>query len=202
MAALKKYLIFLLLASAAISCRPHRVGPHFKKRIYKSVSLVVSNPASAASKAAAGLETRYGNFSYMATYTHYHGAYPGKAIDMDFRVYMRNYWRWRGRKWYFQNFVYLRGFSGIVGFDGDKLSMFSYPKNVYAPDHVYTGGAVGWGRKYTHNGNRIFAAIRVGARVAPFIDMTPEDKPFFRTFYATGPGSVFELNLQLGVRLF
>ncbi len=159
-----------------------------------------SNPLGGAVKAGGGVEHRLGNFSYMASYYIYNGAYPGAMSDLDLRIYQnRHYEHSIRRKWSYQNFYYLRGFYGIAAFDGDRMLLFDYPKNITWDYLLYYGGAAGIGRRYSRGA--FFITVKAGLRGTLVDEMEEQAKPLYRLFYFTGPGSVFELNFQTGLQI-
>lgn len=100
---------------------------------------------------------------------------------------------------------------GSAAFNGDKLAVYGYPKNVYWPQdvevsrlhefgEVYLGGAAGYGRRYNHG--PLFFAVRTGLRGTAIMDLEKDIKSLYRLFYVTGPGSIVELNFQFGLQLF
>lgn len=177
---------------------------------YKS-ALVFSNPLSGSTKYGGGVERRIGNFSTMLGYYRYTGAYPGEMMDYEMRLYTRKVFRHATkRKWYYQNFYYVRPFIGIAAFNSEKLEFMGYNQTQYYYEagkfygwyeKAYYGTSVGWGRRYFTK--YFFGAFRVGARAASFsIDpIEPEARQYYRLFYSTGPGSIFELNFQFGFQL-
>ncbi len=199
------YTIILLLllaqgASAQFGRFPYRTRATDNPRKY-NIAWTFSNPLSASTKYGGGVEHRWGNFSYMASsYIYKGGAYPGAMLDLDMRVYMRKRWQVGRSKWTYQEFVYWREFAGLAGFDSDKLWMAGHPKGIYREGYFYYGGSAGWGRRYSRG--PFFATMKVGLRGTKFEEMPQEDKFLYKLFYATGPGSILELNFQWGVAFF
>ncbi len=164
-----------------------------------NVALTFSNPLGSMNKYGGGVEHRWGNFAYMASYYRYIGAYYGASSDIDMRIYMRNRWIITRRKWFYQNFIYWRGFYGIAGFDGNKLAVFGYPKDVFWQEELYYGVSAGWGRRYNHG--PLFVAMKVGLRATKIYDLDPDAKSLYKLFYITGPGSIAEFNIQCGIQI-
>jgi hypothetical protein len=147
----------------------------------------------------------------MAGYYTYRGAYPGFMTDLDLRFYSRKYYRHRINNWVYQNFFYYRSFIGLAGFDSDKLTFMGYEKGVTWYEKGYVGNSIGWGRRYSKvfaedrtKGRKIglFGAIKVGARYSTFsLDpIEPEARQYYRMFYTTGPGSILEVNMSVGIQ--
>ena len=159
-----------------------------------------SNPLGAAAKVGGGVEHRLGNFSYMASYYIYNGAYPGAMTDLDLRIYQNKHYEHSiHRKWSYQNFYYLRGFYGLAAFEGDNMMFFDYPKNITWDYLLYYGGSAGVGRRYSRGA--FFLTVKAGLRGTVIDELEEQAKPLYRLFYFTGPGSIFELNFQTGFQI-
>lgn len=199
---MKKLLLLFLLIAITVETQ----AQYFSKweRAYTwpyfSTALVFSNPLSGASKYGGGVERKIGNVSYMAGYYIYNGAYPGAMADYDMKLYARRAYKHRDKNVWYRNFVYVRPFVGIAAYDSDKLSFMGVREGVTWYEKGYYGASAGWGRRYFNR--YMFMTMRLGLRAASFsIDpIEPEARQFYRQFYATGPGSVIELNFQFGIQ--
>ncbi len=194
------FLLVLLLFSGADAAAQFSKWERSYSYPYYSRAITISNPLSSASKSGGGVEYRMGNIAYMVSYYAYRGAYPGLMTDIDLRLYLRKVMKHVTRKWYYQNFLYTRSFVGIAGFDSDKLGFMGYREGVYWYEKLYTGQALGYGRRYTSS--IFFITVKAGLRATTFsLDpIEPEARQYYRLFYATGPGSIIELNIQTGIQ--
>ncbi|GAA4462272.1 hypothetical protein GCM10023093_08530 [Nemorincola caseinilytica] len=194
-------LLFLLLACASYGQFSNWIRT-YNYPIYRT-AVTFSNPLSM-NKAGGGVEHRLGNVSYMFSSYLYYSAYPGLMYDLELRKYARKHYRHRTRtKWTYQNFGYVRPLIvGIAGFDSDKLDIVGYTKNIYWYEKGYIGASAGWGRRYTRG--MFFWTIKAGARYISFAaaedPIESEAAQYYKLFYATGPGSVFELNFHFGIQ--
>ncbi len=198
----KIFTLVLLVLLTNVGFAQYPTKTKLDRPVGYSTAITWSNPLSGSTKYGGGIEHRYGNFATMASYYRYKGgAYPGAMADFDMRLYMKNRWLvGRQKRWSYQSFIYLREFAGIAAFDGSKLEPFGYPKNVSWPEEVYYGAASGYGRRY--NRGWFFVAFKAGIRYAKIVDLDEDAKHMYRVFFVTGPGSIFEFNIQYGIQLF
>ena len=189
----KLFLAFFILL---VSCNTYAYNYYGYIKPYR-VALTLSNPLSGSFKYGGGWEHRYKNFSYFPSYYLYSGAYPGAQMDLDLRLYFRKFWR-MSTGWTYQHFMYVRGVYGACSFDGTKLSMLGFDPKVETDAYGYAGGAAGIGRRYVKGS--FFITMKGGLKYVALQDMKKEDKNMFRLFYATGPGSILEFNIQLGIQ--
>jgi len=188
--------LFLALATHAQYSKWEPTNTYWGYR----TAFTFSNPLGAAAKVGGGVEHRLGNFSYMASYYIYNGAYPGAMTDLDLRKYVRkHYQHTEFRNWQYQDFVYMRGFYGLAAFDGDRMLLFDYPKNIYWDYLLYYGASAGYGRRYSNKA--FFITVKAGLRGTAIYDLEEQAKHLYRLFYFTGPGSIFELNFQTGFQI-
>lgn len=169
--------------------------------VYRT-AITLSNPLSL-NKSGGGVEHRLGNFSYMGSTYIYRGAYPGISTDLELRKYARKHYKHHRTKWTYQNFGYWRPLLvGIAAFDSDKLGMMGYPEHIYWYEKGYVGSSMGWGRRYSRG--MFFWSIKAGLRFTSFAaaadPIESEAVHLYKLFYATGPGSVFELNFHFGIQ--
>ena len=164
------------------------------------LALTLTSPLSATFKYGGGIEDRWGNFAYMFSYNKYHaGLYPGTEEDLEIRVYLRKRWINSRFNVTFQNFLYARGIWGESAYDGPNVTIFGYHDNNVLPANPYYGGSAGIGRRYSKG--VLFFTLRGGVRIMELPGLPTEYKNSYRIFYFTGPGSILEANLQLGVQI-
>ena len=189
---LRKYLFTLLIILGFFQASAQYMRPY-------RLALTLTNPLGVMNKYGGGLEYRFRNVSYMYTYYKYICAYSGTSMDLDIRVYLRKIRRVNYSKWTYQNFLYTRGILGDAAFEGPNLTVLGYSNPLSLPEHLYVGGAAGFGRRYSKG--ILFATVRAGLRGCVLPDISEEDKDYYRIFYATGPGSILELNFQFGIQI-
>lgn len=206
----KLYSVLLLLLLATGASAQFSKWERFYTTRHPRTGITIANPLSSMSKSGGGVEHRLGNFSYMAGYYTYRGAYPGLMTDLDLRFYRRKCWKHRTKPWMYQDFYYFRSFVGIAGFNSDKLTFMGYDKGITWYEKGYVGSAAGWGRRYSTIYNHgkdlsrkigLFGAIKVGGRYTSFAldPIEPEARQYYRLFYTTGPGSILEVNMSVGI---
>ncbi|MES2704562.1 MAG: hypothetical protein V4649_18120 [Bacteroidota bacterium] len=193
---MKKLFIAALLLLASGST--HAYNYYYNIKPYH-LALTLSNPLSASFKYGGGWEHRYRNFAYMLTYYKYTGAYPGTQMNMDMRIYLRKRWMNERTNVHYQHFIYTRGIFGTAGFDGPKLAIFGYDSKVELAQTLYYGVAAGVGRRYSKG--HFFVTLKGGLKYCEVADVTTAEKKLYRLFYATGPGSILEFNIQFGLQL-
>lgn len=198
----KIYLFLLLLLSSVISFGQFSNWYRTSSYPVYRTAVTFSNPFSL-NKSGGGVEHRLGNVSYMGSSYLYRGAYPGLMLDLELKKYARRHYKHKTAKWTYQNFGYVRPIIiGIAAFDGDKLGIVGYPEGIYWYEKGYLGGSAGWGRRYSRG--MFFCTMKAGVRFISFAaaadPIEPEAAHLYKLFYATGPGSVFELNFHFGIQ--
>ncbi len=196
----KKYFITCLLALISCSCfgqfswweKAYAVKPY-------KIAVTFSNPASAMLKYGGGVEYRRYRTSHYFGYSKYSGAYFGKQYDWEFRFYFRKYWEHAINHWRYQDFYYFRSIMGDMGYDGQKFAVLGQKEDKFADLQFYAGSATGFGRRY-HKG-ALFFSVKGGIRALALPGLDPEYKSLYRLFYFTGPGSIVEVNFQMGLQI-
>lgn len=207
---MRKVLLFL---SLFVCCSPGANAKYYKgrkvdmyNRRHYFMSLGAVNPLSAFQKYGGQLEFRNGNVSEVLSYTKYISAYPGTQYAFEIQKYLPTH----GRDQYY---IYLRGIYGDVLFDSRKLSVYgdnskvlvaNYDANMNPTPAVnIIGGAFGFGRRY--NFNSLFIRWNAGIRVCSLGEFTGDYdhrvKHMFRLMYVTGPASIVEFNVHIGLQL-
>jgi hypothetical protein len=154
------------------------------------VSIQITNPLSAASKIGGVFEIRYLNSSFNVGFTTYNSAYKGKQFKFEYEKYIRT---WRRNEY----FWYIKALGGDATYESDKLNFLGDKSGVTFGPAKYYGGGAGMGRRF--NFNHFCVIVNAGVKyVALPEDLTGDQRTYFRVFYATGPGSVFDLNFRLG----
>lgn len=205
---MRKILILLLVVSV---CMPGLVSAKdykgkridmYNRRHYR-VALNATNPLSAFQKYGGQLEIRHGNVSDVFSYTKYIGAYPGTQYSFEIQKYLRTHSR-------DQYYIYFRGLFGDAGFDSRKLSIYGDNSKIligtfdeglnFKSGNAYGGGAFGFGRRYNYN--VLFIRWNFGFRACGLLP-APEDKEkhMYRLMYVTGPASIIEFNLHVGLQI-
>jgi len=193
----KPLFLFLLILCFAKASAQYTTREHIRRY---HLALTATSPLSATFKYGGGLEDRWRNFAYMVSYNkYYHSLYPGTEMDLEFRVYLRKMWLNSRYGVIFQNFIYWRGIMGDAAYEGPNLTILGFNDKTELPDYLYYGGSAGIGRRYTKG--VLFFTIRGGVRVIQLQDLPSEYKNYYRIFYFTGPGSILEANLQLGIQI-
>ncbi len=188
--------VFLVTTFAAVAqmspwSRAYDMRPY-------SMALTLTNPANAMSRLGVGIEYRRRNYSYMSTYNLYNGVYTGKMQDFIWTFYLRKHWVHRNRKWYYQDFVYVKLFGGDSEYFPNKFNAIGLPTaddNVY---YEYIGVGSGYGRRYQRG--IFFVTVKGGLR-GTYTGLTEEDKLYYRLFYITGPGSIIECTANFGIQI-
>jgi len=163
-----------------------------------SMALTLTNPANAMSRLGVGIEYRRRNFSYMSTYNLYTGVYEGKMQDFTWSFYLRKKWVHRNRKWYYQDYVYVKLFSGESEYIANKFEAIGLPTNYDRVLYDYAGIGSGYGRRYQRG--IFFVSVKGGLR-GTYVGLTEEDKLYYRLFYITGPGAVIECTANFGIQI-
>ena len=175
----------------------------FYGRRHYRIAVGVTNPLSAYSKYGGFFEQRNGNTSTIFSYTKYTGAYPGKQFGITFEKYLRTKKR-------DQYYIYFKGIFGDAGFDTRKLSMFGDQSNIligtfdeslkFKAGNDYGGGGFGFGKRI--NLNTLFIKWNLGVKACGLIGEYPdEERHLYRLMYATGPASIIEFNVKVGIQL-
>lgn len=203
-----KILLPLLLTLLLVSSSSFAQMDRWQRVYFKptTISVTVANPLDAMFKVGGGLEYRRGNRSYTASYYQYFGAYYGKMYDFEWRRYLRRQWEHIVNKWNYQDFFHIRSLYGKIGYDGTKFYPLNDIEKRYSDPVDYVGLAAGYGRRY--NKGAFFLTVRGGLR-APLLIGTEDantgnvttryNKSLYRTFLVSGPGSILEFNLQIGI---
>lgn len=195
--------IYLAVIVLLFCCEAANAYVDIYGRRHYRFAINVTNPISAFSKYGVGLEQRNGNFSYLFYYTKYISAYPGFQIGNEYQKYFRT-------KTKHQYYMYLRLFAGDVGFDSRKLAFYGEKTNIllgeydkdlkYMSGNTYAGGALGFGRRYNYG--VLFVRWNLGVKASVIVDEMPvEEKRMYRLMFATGPASILEFNVHVGLQL-
>lgn len=177
-------LMFLLAVMLCVTTPTH--GQYLPPRL----SIHVSNPLSYASKFGVKLQYRLNiRHSVMVGYQTYYGFFPGAQGSIEYHGYYKTWDRT-------ENFFYGRFGVGTATYS---------PKNLYAGwDAKYAdpGGygflGAGMGRRW--NFNHFFIEGRVGLKYTEILE--PGDAINRNLFYTTGPGSLVDCGLTLGLQFF
>ena len=172
---------------------------HAQKIKRYTIALTATNPLGAMNKYGGGIEFRFRNVAYMASYYKYISAYPGTTADLDMRIYLRKRWVYMPSNWSYQNYLYVRGIFGSAAFVGPNLKVLGYSNTDKCDDNAYVGGAAGIGRRFSKGA--FFVTARAGLRYVALPELEAENKHLYRLFYVTGPGSVLECNFQFGIQI-
>ena len=157
---------------------------------YRAFSLQITNPLSGASKIGGVVEFKIMNSSFNIGFTDYYGVYLGKQYKFEYEKYINT--RWRN-----EYFWYVKVLGGTAQYESDKLSMFGDKSTVLVGPLDYYGGGAGFGRRF--NFNHICVLVNAGLKyVALPENLSDQNREYFRVFYATGPGSIMELNFRIG----
>lgn len=195
--------LFVLCICLLLSCQLATAKvDQYGRRHYK-IALGVTNPLSAYTKYGGQLEERNGNVSYLFSYTKYTGAYPGFQMGAEMHFYFRTRYR-------HQYYMYLKGVLGDAGFDTRKLSIYGDQSNIlignydenlkFVSGNAYGGGGMGFGRRY--NFNVLFIRWNLGVKACAIMSDAPEaEKNLYRLMFATGPASIIEFNVHMGLQL-
>ncbi len=153
-------------------------------------SFQIVSPLSAASKIGGVVEIRIGGSSFNIGFINYTGAYQGKQYKLEYQKYFKTTHR-------NEYFWYAKALGGDAKYVSDKLSIIGdKSKTEIGPIDYYAVGA-GVGRKF--NFNHIAILINAGLKYATLPkELSDENREDFRVFYATGPGSIFDLNCRIG----
>ena len=198
---MRKLYILCLIILCSFQVANARVD-QYGRRHYK-IALGVTNPLSAYTKYGGQFEERNRNVSYVFSYTKYTGAYPGYQMGAEMQFYMRT----RSKHQYY---MYLKGVLGDAGFDSRKLSIYgdqsgiligNYDKDLkYLSGNAYGGGGLGFGRRYNYG--VLFIRWNLGVKGCAIIsDASKEEKNIYRLMFATGPASIIEFNVHMGLQL-
>jgi hypothetical protein len=154
------------------------------------MSIQITNPLSGASKAGGMLEIRLTQSSFNLGYTQYLGVYAGKQYRFEYQKYIKT----RLRNEYYW---YLKAGGGTAQYDASKLEMLgNKTKAIIGPVDYYYAGA-GVGRRF--NLNHFVICLNAGLKYSKLPpDFSEENWQEYRLFYATGPGSILDLNAKFG----
>ncbi|MBC7552603.1 MAG: hypothetical protein H7257_01355 [Taibaiella sp.] len=182
-----KYSIITLLAVLFLT-RTYAFDP--MKGPARHVSVQITNPLSAASKIGGVLEIRLIQSSFNFGFTNYSGVYQGKQYKFEYQKYIKTQYR-------NEYFWYLKAFGGDAMYVSSKLEMIGDKSDVKVGPLNYFGGGAGFGRRF--NLNHFCILVNCGLKYAVLPEnLSDENREYFRLFYATGPGSILDLNLRLG----
>ncbi len=153
-------------------------------------SVQMTNPLSVLSKVGLVLEFRGGQESLNLGLTNNMYAYKGVQYKMEYQHYIRTIYR-------NEYFWYIKGIGGNAEYIADKLGTFGDKSKRNAGPADYYGGGAGFGRRF--NFNHWFISMNGGLKYV-FLpeNFRDENKELFRVFYATGPGSIIDLNFRFG----
>ena len=189
-----KFILVTLISLLAFqSVRAYEEEDLKKRKIYH-IAVNGTNPFSAFCKYGGGLEQRFGNVAIIQSYTKYTGAYPGKRYGFEVDKYIKTKKR-------HEYFIYWKYVFGEASFESKKLSIYGEKTDINLGPELYVGGATGVGRRY--NFDVLFVRWNLGLKYCPLVtkyDYQPY-QDMYRLFYATGPGSIIELNFTFGIQL-
>ncbi len=153
-------------------------------------SVQITNPLSAMSKAGGVLEYRQNLSSINIALTDYIGAYQGLQYRAEYQKYIKTMYR-------NEYFWYIRALGGSALYVSQQLQTFGDKSNVKVGPVDYYGAGFGVGRRW--NFKHFMISLNAGLKFTMLPnDMSDENKDLFRVFYATGPGSVLDLNFRFG----
>jgi hypothetical protein len=170
-------------------------------RKHYKIALHVTNPLGAASKIGGGLEFRKNNNATILTYKMFYGAFKGKQYGIELEHFFNN-------KRPHQYFIYVKGIVGdTTRFVNTALSPFGHTQKIEVGPETYIGAGLGVGRRY--NFNSFFVDWQLGLKYCILSgDMDVYDSEYekarqsmFRLFRFTGPGSIIDAHLTLGIQL-
>lgn len=157
-----------------------------------NVAIMITNPLGMYTKIGGGLELRYRQSSVVITGVNYSGVYAGKQYRFEYQKYIRTYKK-------NETFWYIKVCGGDATYDGDKLSLLDDKSKIKIGPEKYIGGGAGLGRRLNYN--HFFLMFNFGLKYVAFPpDFPDESSEKFRLFYATGPGSIIDCNLRLGLQ--
>lgn len=185
----KNFLLSILLLF--ISAPQVRGFDYYEPRKKYHFGVTVSNPLGLITKGGGGLEVRTGQVAYMFSYTKYWGAYAGRALTYETIRYIRT----RKRDEYY---LYAKIGMGIGTFDSKKLKVYGDVSDIVIPNVAYSGAGAGFGKRY--NRGIFFIRWNFGFKYYPIDFLPDKEKKMFRLFYATGPGSILEYNVRMGIQ--
>ena len=155
-----------------------------------ALSIQLTNPISGASKIGGTVEMRIGGSALAVSFTDFIAAYQGKQYKFEYRKYIptnrRNEYYW-----------YLKAYGGEVTYHSEKLPLVGDETGTLIGPINYYGGGAGVGRRF--NFNHIVILMNAGLKYTSLPENLPdESRESFRIFYATGPGSILDLNFKIG----
>lgn len=176
-------ILMLICCSSSFAFDPLKGKPyHF--------SLQTTNPLSGSSKYGGVVEYRFGRAAITLGITNYIGAYQGVQFKFEFIKYINTIYR-------NETFWYMKGISGNAQYESSKLSMLGEDRDFTIGPVDYSGVGAGFGRRW--NFNHLCIVMNAGLKYALLPDsFSDENKEYFRYFYATGPGSIIDLNFRFG----
>ncbi len=194
------YIVVLLFAlCGSVSAKEKEYDPTGRK--HYAIALHITNPLGLGSKVGAGLEFRKGNSSYIMTYKKFYGAFAHNQYGIEFEKFFKN-------KRPHQYFIYVKAVMGdTVTFVNTKLSLFGHTQDIVVGPESYAGAGLGVGRRY--NFKSLFIDWQLGFKYC-FLsgDLAQYDSEYdkarqsmFRLFRFTGPGSIVDAHLTLGLQL-
>ena len=194
-------LIALFSSIQLATAKGNKIDYYGRRHYHFAIGL--TNPLSAYTKYGAQVENRLRNYSYLVSYTKYMGAYPGHQYSWESQFYLRT----RKRDQYY---LYFRGIAGDAGLDTRKLSLWGDKSNILIGDYdkdlkfqsglPYLGGALGFGKRY--NFNVLFVRWNFGVRACAIVGDYPDtERNMFRLMFLTGPTSILEFNVHVGLQL-
>lgn len=164
------------------------------------ISLQITNPLSLMSKYGGLLETRVGQSSVGLGYTLYNGAYQGAQYKVEYMRFKRIFGSMDYRKKYSENFWYVKALGGDAKYESKALETFGNKSDISLPSKTYIAAGAGVGKRFTMN--HFCISINLGLKIAYFTDKIDDNvKEQYNLFYATGPGSIIDLNFRLGYQL-
>lgn len=182
---MSKYIVAFLIAFSIFN-----VSQAKQKRY--NAAVWITNPISLYTKIGGGIEIRYHQCGWIAGGTSYMGIYTGKQFRFEFNKYIKTYKK-------NESFWYVKICGGDATYDPTKLSLLNDNSKTTIGPTNYIGGGGGWGRRI--NVNHFFLMFNLGLKYVAFApDFPDESSQRFRLFYATGPGSIVDCNLRLGLQ--
>ena len=192
-------IIPILLLAIFVHQSAHAWVDQYGKRHYR-IALNLTNPVGLISKGGAALEQRSGRNSQLVSYTKYWGVYAGTQYGYELQHFLIPGYRSRFYGKPREFFLYVKGFVGDASYDSKKLAVIGDNSKIFIGPNAYAGVVGGFGKRYNYN--HFFISWKLGLKYSLLIDNPPtEDKNLYRLFFATGPGSIVDLNFHFGIQL-
>lgn len=177
-------LMFLLPVMLCVTTVTH--GQYLPPRL----AIHVSNPLSYASKFGVKLQYRLNiRHSVLVGYQTYYGFFPGAQGSIEYHGYYKTWDRT-------ENFFY--GRFGVGSATYSPKNYYEGWQTKYADPGSYGFLGAGMGRRW--NFNHFFIEGRVGLKYTEILE--PNDAINRNLFYTTGPGSLVDCGLTLGLQFF